>query len=459
MIIKYAIPFLVFLFLCFGCKDKKTSKHTENNNSQLSKKIEQYINAHAANNKFSGNVLIAKGDSILYQNSWGWANKEHQIKNTDSTKFLIGSITKPFTAYAVLLLEQQGKLSLNDKLSKYFPNFPNAEQVTIMQLLRHSSGIKDYHSLPDWRADSKKDTTAPLVTINKIAQLPQAYNFAPDSNFRYTNTGYILLGSIIEQVSGKTFANCIADEILTPLNLTETGVINNYSIVENLAQGYFTTPLETKKAAYINYMQPYASGNMYSTPKDLLKFTRAIFNNKLLSKEKTKEIVTNNTGKYGYGWGIRNYNGTKAYGHYGGMNGFIGAITYIPKGEYFICILTNDDNTPKQKITTDLVSIIEGKEVDAPKKITVTKVTDAMASEVTGNYLIKQGDTLTVYKNNNGLFMKETGQEPQQLFNIGGQKYVFTLLEFEVHFIDFANNKAQSLQLMFNKPLTAKRVE
>ncbi len=144
-------------------------------------------------------------------------------------------------------------------------------------------------------------------------------------------------------------------------------------------------------------MQPFSSGNMYSTPKDMLKFTKAVFNSKLLSAEKTKEIFTNNTGNYGYGWGIRNYNGTKAYGHYGGMNGFIGAITYIPAGDYFICFLTNDDNTPKQKITTDLVAIINGEEVKPPAKITATKVTDAIANEVMGKYLIKQGDTLSVY--------------------------------------------------------------
>lgn len=452
-------PFLALSILFLSCEKTNVPIEETTSSSPLTQKVEQYINAHAANNKFSGNVLIAKGDSILYQNSWGFANRAFNIKNTDSTKFLIGSITKPFTAYAILLLERQGKLSVNDKLSKYFPSFPKAEEVTIMHLLRHTSGIKDYHSLPYWKADSKSDATTPLYTINKIAQLPQAYNLKPDSNFRYSNTGYILLGLIIEQVSGKTFTNYISDAILKPLNLNETGVADNHSIVNNLAQGYFTTPLQTKKAEYINYKQPFASGNMYSTPKDLLKFTKAVFNSELLAIEKTKEIFNNNTGKYGYGWGIRSYNDTKAYGHYGGMNGFIGAITYIPEGDYFICILTNDDNTPKQKITTDLVSIIQGKEVEIPKKITATKVTNAIASEVTGNYLIKQSDTLTVYKNKEGLFMQETGQQPQQLFAIGKQKYALTLLEFEVHFTDFENSKAQHLNLMLNKTLTAKRIK
>lgn len=452
------LPFLTFSLLLFSCKEKNTPNNETNSNT-LTQKVEQYINAHAANNKFSGSVLIAKGDSILYQNSWGYANRDFSIKNTDSTKFLIGSITKPFTAYAILLLEKQGKLNLNDKLSKYFPSFPNAKGVTIIQLLRHTSGIKDYRNLADWKADSKSDATTPLHTINKIAQLPQVYNFEPDSNFRYSNVGYILLGLIIEQTSGKTFAQYISNEILTPLNLTQTGIANNHSIINNLAQGYFTTPLEITKAEYINYMQPFASGNMYSTPTDLLKFTKAVFNSKLLSAEKTKEIFTNNTGKYGYGWGIRNYNGTKAYGHYGGMNGFIGAITYIPTGDYFICFLTNDDNTPKQKISADLVAIIQGEEVEPPKKINATTINDSVANKVIGNYLIKQGDTLTVYNNKEGLFMQETGQQPQQLFSIGEHKYALTLLEFEVHFTNFENGKAQHLNLMLGKTLTAKRIK
>lgn len=340
--------YIIFIFIIFiSCK--------KDNNSELENKINNYILSHIENNKFNGNLFITKGDEIIFNKSYGYANREFNILNNDSTKFLIGSITKPFTAAAILILEKQNKLNLNDKLNKYFPDFPKADSVTIYQLLTHTSGITDYHSFPDWVENSKKDLT-PYFTIERIKEHP--YIFSPGERFSYTNSGYILLGLIIEKITNKTFYEFINEEIINKLNLKNTGIINNTDIINNLANGYYSDYLETRKADYINYYQPFASGNMYSNVYDLWEFNKAIFNNKLFSKEKTKEIFENNNGQYGYGWGIRDFDGIKAYGHWGGMNGFIGAITYIPEDDYFICFLTNDDNTPKVKINKDLVNIL-----------------------------------------------------------------------------------------------------
>lgn len=178
-------------------KKKLDVDEVENVNSPIGNKITQYIEAHESNGNFNGNVLIAKSDSIIYSNSFGLANREFGIENSPSTKFLIGSITKPFTAYGILLLEHQGKISLNDKLIKYFPNFPNADKVTIYQLLTHTSGIKDYHTLPDWKDESLMNISQ-SHTIERIKSDP--YIFEPGERFSYSNSGYIMLGLIIEQV-------------------------------------------------------------------------------------------------------------------------------------------------------------------------------------------------------------------------------------------------------------------
>ncbi|MFN3195250.1 MAG: serine hydrolase domain-containing protein [Chlorobiota bacterium] len=419
--------------------------------------IDQYLDRHYGNKKFNGNVLITKGNEIIYSNSYGYANKQHKVQNTDSTKFLIGSITKPFTALGILILEEEGKLRLENKLSEYFPEFENSEKVTIKQLLTHTSGIPDYHSLSDWVIDSKSDNTTPEFTIEKVNG--RKFDFEPGTNFRYSNTGYIFLGLIIEKVSGLKYSEFINKNILKPLGLNDTGIIDNKSIIPNLANGYTTTPRESIVADYINYNQPYASGNMYSTSKDLLNFTQAIMSSELISPEKTKEIFK--AGKYyGYGWGIRNFDGIKAYGHYGGMNGFVGAITYIPDNDYFICILTNDDNTPKIRITSDLVSILYNNDVALPEETALIPLEKDIISQVVGKYKVKENHYFFITDKDGKLYLQEGNNDKHEMYPYDKYKFSFTLLEPNLVFSDVKKNKAHKLELVGSKTiLTAVRVE
>lgn len=446
---------IMLLFTCFGCSNTVQNDKVETTYFSLAKKVDEYMKAQAANHKFSGNLLIAKGDSMVYSKSFGVANRTFGIDNSDSTKFLIGSVTKPFTAFAILLLAKEGKVALDDKLSKYFPDFPDADKVTIKQLLTHTSGIKDYHAFDTWVEESKSDKTTPESTIEKVASNP--FIFEPGTRFSYTNSGYILLGLVIEQVSNQSFESFIQSKILYPLEMHNTGVITNEKIVPNLAQGYTTSPRSVKKAAYINYRQPYASGNMYSTPADLWKFTQAVMNSSLLSKEETEEIF-NVSEQYGYGWGIRQFDGIKAYGHHGGMNGFVGSITYIPSKEYFICFLTNDDNTPKFTISEDLASMVLGKEVSIPTPTEYIAPTSKMTEMVVGNYLVKAGDTLCVFSEDKRLYLQETGQPKHELFPASEYEYTFTLFEFNAVFSDLKDDKTQTLNFVGKSSVTAQRV-
>ncbi len=445
---------LLLLILASSCENAVTKVSQVADEPRLSGVIDDYLNAWEVNGKFNGSVLIAKGDSILYNKSFGFANRELNVASSESTKYLIGSITKPFTAYGILLLEHQGKLSLNDKLAKFLPEFPNAEQISIKQLLTHRSGITDYHQFKGWEENAKL-SPSPQSTLSTL--LPRPSIFEPGERFSYTNSGYIILGLIIEQVSGLSYSQFIQSAIAEPLGLSNTGVASNINMIENLASGYRTTPRETIKPAYINYNQPYASGNMYSTPSDLWKFTQAVVHSTLLSPEKTTEIF-NIEKYYGYGWGIRDFNGIKAYGHYGAMNGFVGAITYIPDGKFFICFLTNDDNTPEYSITEDLVKIIDGKDVALPKKTVLIELTENMKSKVTGDYLVKKGDTLSVFELDNKLYMQETGQIKHELFPIDSLEFELTLFEFKVVFSEPINTYSDTLKFVGKSNLRAKRI-
>ncbi|WP_107039701.1 serine hydrolase domain-containing protein [Brumimicrobium mesophilum] len=407
--------------------------------------IEQYINKHVENGKFNGNLFIAKGENVLYSNSFGLANRENNIKNEETTKFLIGSITKPFTALGILILEKEGKLKLSDKLSKYFPKFQAADDITIEHLLTHTSGISDYKILPNWKADSKSDLTTPQKTINEMSTQPLL--FQPGKSFRYSNVGYILLGLIIEEASGEAFADFIQKKILIPLDLKNTGIINNKDVVMNLASGYTTNPNATLKAEYINYDQPFSSGNMYSSTQDLWKFTQAILQGRLISGEKSKQIFESGE-YYGYGWGIRNFDGIVAFGHYGGMNGFIGAITYIPHAEMFICLLTNDDNTPKIRITDDLVAILHNKDIPLPEETKLIKVPNKIRQQILGKYLVKESIVLNVFEENGKLFLQESGQAKHEMFPYENYKYSFELLEFNLFFEKLEKDKTQILKFV-----------
>ena len=435
----------------FGCNSNEKS-----NENSLTEKVNTYLSRLHENGKFNGSVLICKKDSVIYSSAFGLANRELSKPNNDTTTYLIGSITKPFTAMAILLLEKEGKLELSNKLSAYFPYFPKSDSVTIEMLLTHTSGIRDYHYLPDWVEISKLDRT-PEYTIDRVAELP--YDFEPGTDFKYTNSGYILLGLIIEKVIGLSFEEYIKTKIIEPLELTNTGIIDNRKMVDGLANGYSTNLKTSEKAEYINYYQPFSSGNMYSTTFDLWKFTKAVMKNKSLTEEKTKSIFTSGLGSYGYGWGIREYDSVLAYGHLGAMNGYVGGITYIPEGEYFIAFLTNDDNTQRYTVAENLVKIVTGKEVGLPEKKKLINLTRKQIEPHLGKYMIKLGDTLDVFMDGGLVYMKETGQQKLELFPIGDNKYTFSVLEMDVVFDDIANSRPQVLKLVGKKEIVAKRVE
>lgn len=448
---------LISFILALASCDISTPKPSHSNqSSSLDSNIDAYIQRHVENGRFNGSLLIGKGDSLVYQKAFGMADRSFETPNDPATKFMIGSITKPFAALAIMILVEQGKLGLDDTLSTYFPSFPSSKKITISQLLNHTAGLDDYQKLSDWKADSKSDLTSPQSTVEKMRRLPLLSE--PGEQFRYSNVGYILLGLIIEQVTEQSFADFIQDEILNPLELKNTGVAKNHAIIPHLAKGYSSSPKETLHAEYINYKQPFSSGNMYSTPNDLWLFTKAVMGGKLLS-EKTTQAIFNSGKHYGYGWGLRTFGKTKAFGHYGGMNGFVGAITFIPEDDWFICLLTNDENTPKARITNDLVSIIKGEDVPLPTLTKSIALSERIKAQVLGDYLVKAGDTLSIFEEKGVLYMQETGQRKHALFPYEDYAFCFKFLEFNAVFEDIRAEKTQVLRLEGRETiLEAKRI-
>src|SRR5215472_17898437 len=199
-------------------------------------RMDQVVQSYVSNKQFMGSVLVARGDQILLSKGYGSANLEWNIPNTASTKFRIGSITKQFTAASILLLEERGKLKVEDPVKKYLPDAPAAwDKITIFHLLTHTSGIPSFTSFPDYR-DTEAMATTPEKLVARFRDKP--LDFEPGTKWSYSNSGYVLLGYLLEKISGQTYSDFVQQNIFTPLGMKDSGYDSNFAVIERRASGY-----------------------------------------------------------------------------------------------------------------------------------------------------------------------------------------------------------------------------
>ena len=307
--------------------------------------IDGMLSDLARQSLFTGSVLIAQHGKVLLSQGYGLANRQQNIPNTPQTRFRLGSVTKQFTAMAILILENQGKLNVKDPICSYVPNCPSTwETITIKHLLTHTSGIPDFLSFADYPG-SRATPTTPVQTIARFKAKP--LDFQPGEKFSYSNSNYIVLGYIIEQVSGQTYEAFLGQSIFTPLDLRDTG----YDHLSNsLAIGY-PNRYSTQPADYIDMSIPYAAGALYSTVEDLYRWEQSLSKDQLVPKAYLDEmfapqIVIPGSGlAYGYGWVIgKDPLGRSINWHDGGIEGFATNIARYPDDQVAIIILSNQED-------------------------------------------------------------------------------------------------------------------
>jgi CubicO group peptidase (beta-lactamase class C family) len=351
---------LSFLFtsavLLTGCANKKTAP-TETINSgekEVQSKLEKYMKDYTTNNQFNGSILVAKNEKILFENGYGMADADNKIPNTPKTVFEIGSLTKQFTAAAVLMLQEKGLLNIQDTIDKYIENYPNGKKIKIYNLLNHTSGIPEYTKLVESMETGKRSYT-PKELIEIFMNKP--LNFETGTKFEYSNSNYILLGYIIEKVTGEKYEDYIKNNIFMPLKMEHTGMMNSNDIISGKAIGYsYISPKATayEKAYEIEQSLPYAAGGIYSTVEDLFTWNNGLFTEKIINKNSLKEMLTPYKDNYGLGCYVLKLNGEDAIEHGGSISGYSSyIIRYINKG-YTVIILSN-----KQE-DANLLKIIEG---------------------------------------------------------------------------------------------------
>ncbi len=324
--------------------------------SDLAASIDEYIQSRVKYDHFSGSVLVARDGEILLKKAYGLANVEHNIPNSPQSIFRLGSVTKQFTAMAILQLQEAGKLRVDDPISRYLPDYPNGDHITIHHLLTHSSGIAEHtdeHEFFDWA----KQPHTPDEIIAWFKDKP--LDFPPGTQVSYSNSGYILLGKIIEEVSGQTYEDYINERIFEPLNMSNSGYEHDEHESSNWTVGYHSLPGSSgghaEKAKYLHMSIPYAAGALYSTVEELYIWDQALRTEVLVSRSALDSMFTPHLGGAGYGWFIDPSAGTLTIAeHGGGIFGYRSHILRYIEDEAVIIILSNLENAPVDRIAHTL---------------------------------------------------------------------------------------------------------
>ncbi len=346
--------------------------------NKTNKKLDKLINTYTEYKKFNGSVLIAKQGKVIYKKGFGMANMEWDIPNASNTKHRLGSITKQFTGMLILQLAEEGKIDLHVPITTYLPDYPkkNGDRITTHHLLTHTSGIPNYTSFPDFFENESRNPYTPNEFVKKFSDME--LDFTPGEKFSYSNSGYFLLGVLIEKISGKTYEQMLHENIFTPLNMKDSGFDHHADILKNRATGYEKDGSSFVNSRYLDMSIPYAAGSLYSTVEDLYLWDQALYTNKLLSKKYMdlffgKHIASGNN-HYGYGWSIGSdpIGNTKeeiqVISHGGGINGFNTEISRVPEDKSLIVLLNNTGGAPLNELVKAIRGIIYDKTYDFPKK-------------------------------------------------------------------------------------------
>lgn len=412
-------------------------------------KMDTLLTAYAKDHQFNGAVLVAQKGTVIYQKGFGYKDAAQKLPVDVNTIFQIGSITKQFTAAVIMQLQQEGKLSVTDKLSKYFTGFTNGDKITIEHLLTHTSGIYNY---TNDTVRAKEDPTQPHSQAEMVALIKRyPADFEPGTNFNYSNSGYSMLGYIIEKVTQKPYELVVRERILQPLHMTNSGFDFTHLASSAKAKGYFSvTGEKINSAPIVDSTIAYAAGALYSTINDLHKWERAIYTNQILQPASWKAVFTPYKRKYGYGWTIDSTHGRLTTAHGGSIPGFTSYLLRFPQEELVVIVLDNTSSANLTKISRSLAAIVlnEPYEIPGPKK--EIKVDEVVLKQYIGQYQIAPTFSIAISVRDKRLFAQATNQPEFELFAEKETKYFLKINDATVEFVKDTNGNVTELILSQN---------
>lgn len=370
-------------------------------------KIDSLLSAYVSLYKFNGIVLVVEKGKKSYEKSYGYANKTQNKLISSESVFPIGSLTKPFTALLILRLFEENHISINEPVSTFFKNFPHDKKITVKHLLTHTSGL--FESLDDPIYREQLYTTRQFTSEEKMAFfIEKPLEFNPGSKFSYSNSGYDLLGIIIEKVSGETYEECLQKYIFKPLKMTNTGLV--YSALKKESKkvnGYtYLSNTKQKEAKLWNPYLSFSSGALYSSIGDLQKFYNGLKTFKIVSKESFEAATTAYLGGYGYGWFIDTIGGNKIINHGGNIEGFTSYFLMNTENDLCIILLNNITSTSLERIGNSIYKIMTNQIYVIPKpKQEIELKPDVLRSYI-GQYEVSKDYITKITLENNTLFLQ-----------------------------------------------------
>ncbi|MET0625043.1 MAG: serine hydrolase [Pyrinomonadaceae bacterium] len=365
------------LVAAFGC-----AAQTRPDARALGEQAELYLRDLVRQNRFGGAVLVARDGEVLLHKGYGMADLENDVPNVAETKFLIGSVTNQFTAVSVLMLSERGKLDLRDPVCKYVDGCPEEwRPMTIRHLLTHASGLPDYNT---FAATDPSAASPALAVVERLKKKP--LEFKPGEKFGFSNPGYILLGLVIEKVSGASYENFLRENILAPLKMNDTGYDKPLEIVKRRASGYLRRGSENVKAPCYDVTPHHASGALYSTVRDLYVWDQALSAGKLISRKALDEMTKPQQANYGYGVFVDDRFSLRRVSHAGDMPGFNSFIARYPEQNALVVVLSNYAGTNPLEVGGKLTNIYLNDKIVAPA---VAGLDAELLKEYVGRYTVE----------------------------------------------------------------------
>ncbi len=396
-------------------------------------------------------ILVKKQGKVLLRKGYGLADMELGIPIEPDMVFRLGSITKQFTAVAILMLAEQKKLSLQDEITKFLPDYPTqGKTITIEHLLTHTSGIKSYTDLPEWLPLLRKDMTLKEI-IDFFKDKPM--EFSPGERWKYCNSGYILLGAIIEKISGETYEAFLQKNIFDPLGMKHSYYGSASRVIPRRIPGYSKGKIGFENAPYLSMTQPYAAGSLLSSVDDLAIWNEALLAGKLIKRETVEKAFTpyklkdgTDTG-YGYGWFISNYEGHRIIEHGGGIMGFTTYTLLMPEDQAFVALLTNSDIEGRvpEPFAFKITALTLGKPYKEPVAITLE---EKAVIPLVGVYVNALNEERYITRDGNRLFSQRDGGSKDEIFPVSPTEFFFKDSFARIKFMKNEKGEVSGLKLV-----------
>jgi CubicO group peptidase (beta-lactamase class C family) len=412
---------VVFIFVATSCFAQDLAR------------MDQVVQTYVENKTFMGAVLVARGADVILSKGYGSANLEWDVPNTPATKFRLGSITKQFTAASILLLEERGKLKIDDPIKKYLTDAPAAwDRITIHNLLTHTSGIPNFTSLPDYPRLQSFDSPV-AKTIAGFRDQP--LDFQAGEKMSYSNSGYLVLGHLIETLTGGSYEKFVTDNIFTPLGMKDSGYDSNRSIIVHRAAGYMPSANGPVNAGFIHMSVPHAAGALYSTTGDLLRWEQGLFGGKVVSPASLVKMTTPFKNDYALGVVVQTSKGQKVIQHAGGIDGFNTYLAYYPDDKMTVAVLANINGQTPNEIGAKLAELAHGGAVQLPSERKEIALPPATLEKYVGTYELAPGVNLMVRLDGDHLTVQLTGQAQFPMFAESETRFFLKVVDAQLEVV------------------------